>query len=201
MPRANRWSLGALLALVLTMVWPATTQAQLCFRGHPAPRCAGFAILEFTGGARFNPAERPIDPGFSQPNRVFMSWSAGYLHNLGGRAAIGATFKVTADDDGHRYGPVLRYRRWLGPTWSVEFAPGMMVGGQDNFAKRWFPSAMLDLGINWGDRIGLELGLEGVRREGGGSSSWDGHIGIRLGTWLAPLATLALGIMAGATYN
>ncbi len=60
---------------------------------------------------------------------------------------------------------------------------------------------MFDLAINWGDRIGLDLGLERERRQGGGAQGWDGHAGLRFGTWLAPLATLGLGLLVGATYN
>ena len=58
-----------------------------------------------------------------------------------------------------------------------------------------------DLALNWGDRIGVDFGLEQVRREGSGSHSWDGHVGLRFGTWLAPLATLGLGLLGAATYN
>jgi hypothetical protein len=76
-----------------------------------------------------------------------------------------------------------------------------MVGGKDNVLGRQFPSPVFDLAINWGDRIGLELGLERVRRESGGANVWDGHIGLRFGTWLAPLATLGVGLLGAATYN
>jgi hypothetical protein len=186
-------------SLLLSMALPPTAQAQLCFRGHPAPRCGGFAILEFTAGARRN--SETMTPGFNDQNRAYVSWSAGYLHNLGDRSAIGAAFKLAADDDGNRYGPVLRYRRWLGPTWSIDFAPGMIVGGKDGIPGRRFPSATFDLAINWGDRIALDLGVEGVRRQGGGYRSWDGHVGLRFGTWLAPLATLGIGLLGAATYN
>ena len=186
-------------SLLLTMALPSITQAQLCFRGHPSPRCEGFAILEFTAGARLN--SQAIEPGYREPNRVYVSWSAGYLHNLGDRSALGAAFKLAADDDGNRYGPVLRYRRWLGPTWSLDLAPGLIVGGNDDIAGRQFPSVTFDLALNWGDRIGVDFGLEQVRREGSGSHSWDGHVGLRFGTWLAPLATLGLGLLGAATYN
>lgn len=186
-------------SLLVTMALPSIAQAQVCFRGHPSPRCEGFAILEFTAGARGN--TQAIEPRFREPNPVYVSWSGGYLHNLGDRSALGAAFKLAADDDGNRYGPVLRYRRWLGPTWSIDFAPGMMVGGEDNVEGRQFPSVMFDVALNWGDRIGVELGLEQVRREGGGANRWDGHVGLRFGTWLAPLATLGLGLLGAATYN
>lgn len=186
-------------SLLVTMAFPSITQAQLCFRGHPSPRCEGFAILEFTAGARLN--AKAIESGFREPSPAYVSWSAGYLHNLGDRSALGVAFKLAADDEGNRYGPVLRYRRWLGPTWSIDFAPGLIVGGEDNVEGRQFPSVMFDVAINWGDRLGLDLGLERVRRERGGANRWDGHVGLRFGTWLAPLATLGLGLLGAATYN
>jgi hypothetical protein len=197
--RITRLALGS--SLLVTVGLPSSSQAQVCFRGHPTPRCRGFTVLEFTAGARLNPQATGIDPGFSDQNRFYISWSTGYLHNLGDWSAIGATFMLAADDDGNRYGPVLRYRSWLGPTWSIDFAPGLIVGGEDNVPGRRFPSPIFNLAINWGDRIGLDLGLERVRRESGSGTGWDSHIGLRFGTWPALLATLGLSVLGAATYN
>jgi hypothetical protein len=130
---------------------------------------------------------------------VYFSWSAGYLHNTGSRSAVGATFKISADDDGHRYGPVLRYRRWLSPSWSLDIAPGLFIGGHDNFGWLRFPSATADITINGSDWVGLTLGVDVLRRIHG-STTWESHAGIKFGTWLAPLATVGLGILAAASY-
>ena len=135
--RGWRFNLVALSSsLLLSMSLTSTARAQVCFRGHPRPRCSGFGVLEFTGAARLNPKATPSDQ-----TPAFFSWSAGYLHNVGRQSALGVAFKLAADGDGHRYGPVLRYRRWLGPTWSLDLAPGVFLGGQDNFTTLRFPSA------------------------------------------------------------
>ena len=194
----SRW-FAVRVALCATLLLPSVTQAQFCFRGQPRPHCGGFTILEFAAGTRLKTSV--AHSGYDEANRFYLSWSGGYLHNLGVRSSLGAAFKVAADDDGDRYGPVLRYRQWLGNTWSLDLGPGLIMGGTDNVPGRLFPSLMLDLAINWGDRIALDAGLERVRREGALASSWDCHVGLRFETWLAPLATLGLGILAGATYN
>lgn len=184
-------------ALVIASATPRISQAQICFRGHPTPRCGGFAILEFTAGTRLG---TEIDR-YRGDNTAYLSWSGGYLHNLGERSSLGVVLKLAADDDGHRYGPMLRYRQWLGPTWSIDLGPGLLVGGTDNLAARQFPSAMLDVAVNWGDRVGLDLGLEGVRRVRALGNGWDGHVGLRFGSWYAPLAMLGLTLLAAASYH
>jgi hypothetical protein len=180
------------LSLMLNV--PASLAAQTCFRGRPEPRCRGFAVLEFTGGVRLNDKPGPTDDA-----PAFAYWSGGYLRNIGARSALGAAFKVTTDSDGHRYGPVVRYRRWLGPTASIDFAPGLFVGGEDNFADLAFPSPTADVALNYGDWFGVAMGVDALRQSGGGTQ-WQGHAGVRFGSWLAPLVTLGLGILAGATY-
>jgi hypothetical protein len=180
------------LSLVLSV--PVSLAGQTCFRGRPQPRCSGFTVLEFTGGLRLNDKTSPTDEA-----PAFLYWSGGYLRNVGARSALGAAFKVTADSDGHRYGPVVRYRHWLSPTTSIDLAPGLFIGGEDNFVDLAFPSATADVALNYGDWFGVAVGVDAIRRTGGGTQ-WQSHAGVRLGTWLAPLATLGLGILVGAAY-
>jgi hypothetical protein len=183
------------LGLLISLTAATAAQAQLCFRGHPRPRCSGFAVLEFSGTARLNQKAGPGD----RTDGLFV-WNAGYLRSVGPRSALGAAFKLTADGDGHRFGPVLRYRQWLGPTWSLDLAPGMLLGGKDNFAILRFPSATADVTINWGDRVGVTLGADRLRQRSRGAH-WESYLGLRFGTWLAPVAMVGLGIVAGATTN
>jgi hypothetical protein len=198
----RRWYLSpvslCLAFLTVTVAVPARAQAQLCFRGQPAPRCGGFAILELTTGTRLNQQANAFDP-YGDKNSFYLSWAAGYLHNLGQQSAVGAAFEVTADDDGHRYGTVLRYRQWLSPTWSLDLAPGVLLGGRTSFTTLYFPSGTADIAINWGDRFALTFGLDQLRRDDG--TRWESHAGVRFGSWLTPLAMLGLVALAGATYN
>jgi hypothetical protein len=181
---------------LVLLLSPGTVDAQVCFRGHPRPRCGGFTVLEFTGGARLSQATVSA----SGQSDIYLAWSAGYLHNVGARSALGAAFKLSADDDGSRYGAALRYRRWLGPTWSLDLAPGVLLGGSENFRSLKFPSATADFAINWGDRVSVILGIDQLKYQVG-TGRWEAHVGLRFGSWLAPLATLGLGVLAGATYN
>jgi hypothetical protein len=180
--------------LSLMLGVPVSLAGQTCFRGRPQPKCSGFTVLEFTGALRLNDKTGPTDEA-----PAFLYWSGGYLRNVGGRSALGAVFKVTADSDGHRYGPVVRYRHWLSQTTSIDLAPGLFIGGEDNFVDLAFPSATADVAFNYGDWFGVAVGVDAIRRTGGGTQ-WQSHAGVRFGTWLAPLATLGLGILAGATY-
>ena len=154
-------------SLLLTFL-TSRVDSQACFRGHPRPRCSGFGVLEFSGAARLNRKVGPTDHA-----AAFMFWNAGYLQNVGAGSALGAVFKLTADSDGHRYGPAVRYRRWLSATWGLDLTPGIYAGGQSHFTTLRFPSATADIAINWGDRVGWTLGVDAVR-QAGFPTSWEG---------------------------
>jgi len=187
-------TLVSALTLMLSIGWLHPAAGQTCFRGRPRPGCSGFLVLEFTGAVRLNDK-----PSQTDQNAGFFIWSGGYLQNVGSQDAVGAAFKLTADSDGHRYGPVVRYRRWLSGSSSIDFAPGLFVGGQDNFIGLRFPSPTADVALNYGDRVGLALGVDALRQADGGTQ-WQGHAGLRFGTWLAPIATVGLGLLIGATW-
>jgi hypothetical protein len=82
---------------------------------------------------------------------------------------------------------------------SIDVAPGIFLGGKDNFVRLEFPRATADVALNYGDWFGLAVGLDALRVEGTGSD-WQGHAGVRFGTWLAPLATVGLGLLIAATW-
>jgi hypothetical protein len=185
---------SAAAAVLISLVAPDETWAQVCLRSQPRPQCSGSIVFEFTGATRLNERSSQLNH-----NAAFIYWTGGYLHNLSARSALGAAFKLTADSDGHRYGPTLLYRRWLSPSASLEFAPGVFLGGQDNVAPLQFPSATADVALNYAGWLGLAVGVD-VLREAGRSAEWQGHAGLRFGTWLAPIATLGLGLLIGATW-
>jgi len=185
----------SLALLVMLPLWSGSIAAQTCFRGHPRPRCAGFMVLEFTGAMRLNSKAGPTDKA-----NAYLYWSTGYLHNTGVRTSLGAGVKLTADSDGSRFAIVGRYRHWLSARTSIDLAPGIFISGKDNFTVLRFPSPTADVALNLGDRVGLAVGVDGIRTPGAGTS-WQSHAGVRFGTWLAPLATLGLGVLIGATWN
>jgi hypothetical protein len=85
------------------------------------------------------------------------------------------------------------------PNASLDFAPGVFLGGQGNFAVLQFPSPTADIALNFSGWLGLAVGVDALR-EVGRSTEWQGHAGLRFGTWLAPIATLGLGLLIGATW-
>jgi hypothetical protein len=194
--REHRLTLITLgVSSLLIIFLPSRVDSQVCFRGHPRPECSGFGVLELSGAARLNRKVGPTDEA-----AAFLFWNAGYLHNVGSRSALGAVFKVTADSDGHRYGPAVRYRRWLSPRWGLDITSGFYAGGKSNFTTLRFPSATADIALNWGDLVGWTVGVDAVRQVGF-RTSWEGYTGLRFGTWLMPLGTLALGLLTAATWN
>jgi hypothetical protein len=184
----------ACLMAALTLGAPRAAVGQTCFRGHPRPACTGFTVLEMTGGIRLNQR-----PGQVDRSATMLYWTAGYVRNIGARSALGPAFTITADGDGHRYGPVLRYRRWLGPASSLDFTPGIFLGGQDNVAIPRFPSPTVDVAFNYRDQVGLAVGVD-VLRQARAGPQWQWHAGMRVGTWLTPLALVGFAALAAATY-
>lgn len=51
--------------------------------------------------------------------------------NLSPKNAVGGSWFVMGDGDGFSTGPVLRWRRWLGPTKSLDVAVGTIFAGGD----------------------------------------------------------------------
>jgi hypothetical protein len=184
-----------LLPILLTVGIVEPSWSQSCFRGAPAPACRGFTVVEFTGGFRVNAKPVPTD----QASALF-SWNFGYLQNVGRRAAVGAFYRLFADSDGHRHGPMLRYRRWTGARTSVDIGAGAYVGGKDNFSSLAFPAPSLDVAVNFGDRFGLAAGLDLVRDRDRGSHL-QSHLGFRFGTWLAPVMTIGFGALLAASMD
>lgn len=192
----ERWNARLLACALVGLTLPGALEGQVCFRGHPSGRCDGFVVLEFTSGAQLNQQPGLQTIGSSGP--LYISWEAGYLHNIGAQSALGAAVRLAADDDGHRVAGVLRYRQWLGPSWSLDLSPGVLVEGSMNFTTLRFPSMTAGAAVNWGDRVALMVGVDQLRQSEG--THWTGYAGLRFGSWLAPLAFLGLVALAGATY-
>ena len=180
--------------LFLVLLWPLPASSQTCFGGRPLPRCSGFVVLESSSGVRLKEKSGPTDKA-----DAFLWWGLGYLKNIDPKQALGGSVKLTADSDGHRYGPILRYRRWLESSWGVDLGTGSYIGGKDNFVMLVFPSPTFEVGLTYADWFAVQLGMDVLRRKGM-DTSLEPYIGIRLGRWLAPLGTLGLGVLIGATY-
>jgi hypothetical protein len=187
-----------LLAYLALSGRPTVAHSQYCFRGRPAPHCQSFMLLEFAPTVRLNAKAPPTDGA-----PLVTTWTIGTLWNVGARSAFGGVASLTADGDGHRVILGVRYRRWLAKLRSVDLSAGYVVAAKkDDFGrpKLRSPSMAAELALQSGDRIGLVLGLERLRRTDG-ALSWESHAGLRFGTWLAPLATVGLLLVAAASYR
>lgn len=105
----------------------------LCFRCRPYPECRAFFVTN-SGGYFQLGARRGANP-----MRAIADWGA--MVNLSSKDAIGGSWFVTVAENELSTGPVLRWRRWLGPTQSLDFAVGTPVAG-GNLAR---PGSVLGL--------------------------------------------------------
>lgn len=93
----------------------------LCFRCRPYPECRVFFVTN--SGAYFQLGARPG----ASPMRAIADWGA--MANLSPGNAIGGSWFLTVGENELSTGPVLRWRRWLGPTQSIDVAVGTPVAG------------------------------------------------------------------------
>lgn len=105
----------------------------LCFRCRPYPECRAFFVTN--SGAYFELGGR----SGANPMRGIVDWGA--MVNLSSKDAIGGSWFVSVAENELSTGPVLRWRRWLGPTQSLDFAVGTPVAG-GNLAR---PGSVLGL--------------------------------------------------------
>lgn len=124
-----------LLALITTvMVRPVTAGAaeeseavrsaeSPCLWSRPYPECRVFFVTNAGVYARLAGG---LGGG---PMRVVLD--GGAMVNLSPKNAVGGSWFVAWDEDQLSTGPVLRWRRWLGPTQSLDFAVGTIIAGGD----------------------------------------------------------------------
>jgi hypothetical protein len=125
-----------LATLAIALASPSAAEAQFCFRGRALPACRAYPILEFAPGYRLVDKAVPSDGA-----PVVGDWQAGYMQNVRSQAGVGGAVKITADSDGHRYGPVVGLRYWLGSgRVSLDMTAGMFLAGEDNHVLLNWPA-------------------------------------------------------------
>jgi len=125
------------------------------FRAAPAARCDRFLITEF--------AIHPRASVEGEGSASYLTWEAGMMFNKRNQAWGGTLFVGVDGIAGTRIGIRGRYRRWLGPSTSVDAAAGLLFM---RFDGSWDPlytpslngSATLNL-TNW---LGIGLTVEDV---------------------------------------
>lgn len=146
-------TLGVLVAVPL--VHPDLA-AQACFRGRPLPSCRRFWIVESGFGVRLN--RGAYESGPSDPDKL-ASMELGMMRNLTTGTALGATAFLGIGDQitgntGVLVGVKPRYRRWLGPRFSLDLSTGpfYVLSGPANANTL---GATAHAGVNLGDWAGL----------------------------------------------
>jgi hypothetical protein len=177
--------------LVLLAGW---TQADAApWRGWPPPRTQDFIITEV---GLYSRSGVPVLGG----SRLLIAGDVGYMQNLDPKRAVGGTFTVVSDDAGWRYGLSPRVRFWLtsgetGAPLSLDLAPAVFISGITNEDTYRFPASFAaTASLNFGDLFALSGRVEGTRRQLTGTE-WAGSGGVRVGSFLAPIAAaVALGV-------
>jgi len=137
----------ASLVAVGLIVSPTIANAQLCFRGRPAPHCESYLVTEFALAHRFHTS-------WSESPWV-LQWELGALVNRGDHAALGGSVTVGGTDP-LRVGVKARFRYWLGSKAALDIAPGILL----------HTSGATGLGftghvaVSYGDWFGAGLQLE-----------------------------------------
>ena len=176
------------ILVVILILALAGTCASGDFDGSPpAERTEPFVLLESTYSVRM-----VLKPETTDGGRVMWSGQFGLLDNVDADHAWGGTLKLVADTDGHRFGPMVRYRRWLSPSVGLDVGAGAYITGKDNFSDLAFPSPTVDVGVSFDDYAGIHVGIDAMRSHGDGTHV-EPFLGARFGRWLAPASFVVVG--------
>ena len=182
---------ASLVVLAFSFPLAVSSAADLPYDGSPSSGRSGFVVVENTWSYRLSEKPEPAASG-----EWLVNWQLGYLHHLDSRSSLGGSLKVSIDPEGERFGPVVRYRRWLDDSFGVDVEAGAYIFGSEHEAELRLPSPTFELGVTYDDWIGVQAGLDVLHREvsweGGDHTHVEPYIGVRVGKLLTPVATIAL---------
>lgn len=128
---------------------------------------------------------------------VYLAIDLGYATNVGERDALGGSVFVGGSASGgesrmdarHRLdlGLRLRGRRWLTQRMSLDFSPGLILGGTNDWSARpRFPSLALQAALNLTRTVGVEVQFLSTRRGTGQQEATETawYAGARFGSTL-----------------
>jgi hypothetical protein len=167
------------------LMLPGLLHGQLCFRGKPAPKCRFFTIIE---------AGYLLD---SKETRNFqhIMCEAGLMVNLNKHHALGATFYIYPKEESSR-GFKLRYRRWLGSSFSLDIAPGLMLADGRAHTKK--PQFTGHIGLNYKDIVALISQVD-IKRYRSKESEFDLSFGVKFGSYVGA-TTIAVTLIGELIY-
>ena len=183
------------LVVILLLALAGTCSSGVFDGSPPAQHESGFLVFESTYSFRLAPKPEPTDGG-----RVLFSSQLGYLDNVDARSAWGGSLKLVADTDGIRFGPMVRYRRWIGDSVGLDVGAGAYLAGDDNFTMRNFPAPTVDVGVSFDDWAGVHLGVDVLSADGRGTHV-EPYLGLRLGRYLGPASALVVGGLIAASLS
>jgi len=175
-----------------------TKGSSICFRGRPLPKCRSFLLTELSYSHRFD--AQPNNSYSSSSANYYFTWEIGWMKNLKGSSALGATLFLGADDDGARFGLKTRYRRWLNRTTSLDLSPGILLLGSNNQFEPSFPGFTGHAGLNFGDWFALIIQVEAIYLDTVGTDvGWYG--GFKLGSYPGLIGGVASFILVIIAYS
>lgn len=94
----------------------------LCFNPQPGDRCGSFLITEFST----NVVSTEARDNHSM-DRLIATDSFGLMRNLDGGSALGASLDLHLAQSELKFGPSLRYKRWLTGNQSLDLSLGYVI--------------------------------------------------------------------------
>lgn len=190
-----------------------STAASIPWHGGHPPKHHAFLISELALLHRFGSSN-------SNPERehFYLTGEVGALINTGTHHAFGGTLYWGGHDDGSLFGIKGRYRRWWKGI-GLDVSPGILIAGHDNYYHLdWPPGFTGHVGMSIGDWIVLTGQVDAVRHSSASILDivpWSGdryievpegtevnfYLGAKLGSYLAPVAGLAILVILGATFS
>ncbi len=181
---------------LLFLVFATETASAGCgtfCRGKPLDSCQSFWVLEGGCLVRLDNSEARESEG-----RALAFLELGHMRNVTSNTAVGCSI-YGSTVDGDLFGLKGRFRHWLGQKTSLEFAPGIILGGSYEKVDLGFPGFVGSVAFNYGDWVGLILQFQALRyqrrdellRLTVNGTEANFYVGARLGSW----ATLAFPVI------
>jgi hypothetical protein len=163
----------AAIAIVAGTLAVQDAAAQTCFRGRPKPTCRSFFLTEADAGLMLTLGSRA---GGANGTATRLGVSVGWMRNVGGRSAVGATLAGGAYVNGGNSAFVSfrpRYRYWLSRTASLDVGPGVQwtpgrverIEARAGLTYRDLFGAWTEMDLDWGSASRVDW-LFGVKTGG-----------------------------------
>ncbi len=165
-------------------------QAQICFRGKPAPECKMFFLTEIDLGYILQPNYDESD------ERFYFNLELGGMYNLNKQSAVGGTFfgvNWGPPNCGTYSGFKVRYRQWLSSSVSLDISPGLSLWGEGKH-----PQFKAHISLNYKDLFALIVQVD-VRRFEYIPKEPVLSLGIKFGSYTSILAFLGGALIRAIT--